>query len=81
VSKLSFKTQTDLRKNAQPLIDALVKRIAEMSQPQAGQPRRGWQAYQSRALDPILFHRPPGANPSRPQKVGGQMVGSPGWPD
>ena len=75
VSKHSFKTQTALTKNVQPLIDASVKRRAERSQTQAC-----WPAYQSRVLDPVFFHRPPGANLSRPQKVGSQVVGSPGRP-
>ena len=38
VSKLSFKTQTDLSKNVEPLIDASVKWRAEMSQTQAVRP-------------------------------------------
>jgi len=80
VSKCSFKTQTALSKNVQPLIDASVKRRAERSQTQAGRPKGGRPAYQSHALDLILFHRPPGDNPSHPQKVGGQMVGSLGQP-
>src|SRR6185369_16260752 len=41
VSKRSFKTQTALRKNVQPLIDASVKRRAERSQTQAGRPKGG----------------------------------------
>jgi len=44
------------------------------------EPNPGRLAYQSRALDPILFHRPLVANPSRQQKVGGQMAKSIGWP-
>ena len=38
VSKRSFKTQSALRKNVQPLIDALVERRVERSQTQAGRP-------------------------------------------
>jgi len=80
VSKLSFKTQTDLSKNVESLIDALVKLRAEMSQTQASRPRGSRPSYQSCVLDPVFLHRPLEANPSRPQKVSGQVVGSQGRP-
>ena len=45
VTKLSIKTQTNWRRNIQPLIDMLVQRRAERSQLQAGRARRGRPAY------------------------------------
>ena len=45
VTKLSIKTQTNWRRNIQPLIDMLVQRRAERSQLQAGWAWRGRPAY------------------------------------